>query len=66
MLWLTALCLCLAVLGIITAVFFAAVRNARTLKRDLNERFDGVQMRLEKQANALADELLGRTKDTTE
>jgi hypothetical protein len=66
MLWLTALCLCLAVLGIVTAVFFAAVRNARTLKRDLDERFDGVQVRLEKQANALADELLARTKDTTD
>jgi hypothetical protein len=40
--------------------------NTRALRRDLNERFDDVQARLEKQANALADELLARTKDTKE
>jgi hypothetical protein len=64
--WLIALCLCLALLALVTAVFVAAVRNARALRRDLDERFDAVQTRLEKQAVALADELLARTKDTTE
>jgi hypothetical protein len=66
MVWLVAFCLCLTLLAILTAVFFASVRNARALRRDLDERFDDVQARLEKQANALADELLARTKDTTE
>jgi hypothetical protein len=64
--WPIALCLCLALLALVTAVFFAAVRNARALRRDLDERFDALQTRLEKQAVALADELLARTKDTTE
>ena len=64
--WLIPLCLCLALLAIVTAIFIASVRNARSLRRDLNERIDDVQARLEKQANALADELLGQTKDTKE
>ena len=64
--WLIPLCLCLALLAMVTAIFFAAVTNARALRRDFNERFDDVQARLEKQANALADELLARTKDTKE
>ena len=64
--WLIALCLCLALLALVTAVFVASVRNARALRRDLDERFDAVQTRLEKQAAALADELLARTKDRTE
>jgi len=64
--WLIALCLCLALLGIVTAIFFAALANARRLRRDLNDRFDDLQARLEKQANALADELLARSKDKKE
>jgi len=64
--WLIPLCLCLALLALVTGVFIASVRNARALRRDLNERFDAVEARLAKQANALADELLARTKDTTE
>jgi hypothetical protein len=64
--WLIPLCLCLALLAIVTAIFVASVRNARALRRDFNERFDHLQARLEKQANALADELLARTKDTKE
>jgi hypothetical protein len=64
--WLIPLCLCLALLGIVTAIFFAALANARRLRRDLNDRFDDLQARLEKQANALADELLARTKDKKE
>ena len=58
--WLVPLCLCLAVLALVTGVFVAFVRNARALRRDLNDRFDAVQARLEKQANAIADELLRR------
>jgi hypothetical protein len=64
--WLIPLCLCLALLALVTAVFVTSVRNARALRRDLDERFDAAQARLEKQANAIADELLARTKDTTE
>ena len=64
--WLIPLCLCLALLALVTAVFVASVRNARALRRDLDERFAAAQARLEKQANAIADELLARTKDTTE
>jgi hypothetical protein len=70
MLWLIASCVVLAMVAIVTAVFVASVKNARALRRDLNQRFnqrfDDVQAQLEKQANALADELLARTKDTTE
>jgi hypothetical protein len=61
--WLIPLCLWLALVGLVTGVFVASVRNARALRRDLDERFDQVQHRLEKQANALADELLERTED---
>jgi hypothetical protein len=64
--WLIPLGLCLALLALISGVFVASVRNARALRRDLDERFDAVQAQLEKQANALADELLARTKDATE
>jgi hypothetical protein len=64
--WLIPLCLCLALSALVTAVFVAAVRNALALRRDLDERFDALQSRLEKQAVALADELLARTKNTTE
>ena len=62
--WLIPLCLCLAMVAIVTGVFVASVRNARALRRDLNTRFDAVQAQLEKQANAIADELVARTKDT--
>jgi hypothetical protein len=64
--WLVPLCLCLALVALVTGVFVASVRNARALKRSFEERFDTVQIRLEQQANALADELLARTKDRTE
>jgi hypothetical protein len=64
--WFIPLCLFVTLLALITAVFVASVRNARALRRDLTERFDAVEARLEKQANALADELLGRSNDTTE
>ena len=64
--WLVPLLLCLALVAIVSGVFVASVRNARALRRDLDERFDAVQARLEKQANAIADELVARTKDTSE
>ena len=64
--WLVPLLLCLALVAIVSGVFVASVRNARALRRDLNERFDAVQARLEKQANAIADELVARTKDSKE
>ena len=64
--WLAPLCLCLALVAIVTGVFVAAVRNARALRRDLDERFDAAQARLERQANAIADELLARTPERTE
>jgi len=66
MTWLVPLCLCLALVAIVTGVFVAAVRNARALRRDLDERFDAAQARLERQANAIADELLARTPERTE
>jgi hypothetical protein len=61
--WLVPLCLWLGLLAIVTGVFLAAVRNARTLRRDLNERRDAAQASLEKQANALADELLAHARE---
>ena len=64
--WLIPLCLCLALVAIVSGVFVASVRNARALRRDINTRFDAVQAQLEKQANAIADELVARTKDTKE
>ena len=64
--WLVPLCLCLALVAIVTGVFVAAVRNARALRRDLDDRRDAAQARLERQANALADELLARTPERTE
>jgi hypothetical protein len=63
--WLVPLCLCLALVALISGVFVAAVKNARALRRDLNVRRDAAQARLEEQANALADELLARTPDET-
>ena len=64
--WLIPLCLCLALVALVTAVLVASVKNARRLRRDVDERFDAVQVRLEKQANAIADELLARMKDNVE
>ena len=62
--WLIPLCLCLALLALVTGVFVASVRNARALKQDLDDRFDAVQARLERDANRIADELLARTNDS--
>ena len=64
--WLVPLCLCLALVALVTGVFVASVRNARALRQDLDTRRDAAQARLERQANALADELLARTPEKTE
>ena len=64
MVWLVAFVICLCLVAILITIFIGAVKNARTLRQDLNKRFDDVQMGLEKQANALADELLARTNDS--
>ena len=61
--WLIPLCLCLAMLALVTGVFVASVRNARAIRKDLDQRFDAVQARLERDANSIADELLTRTSD---
>ena len=66
MFWLIPLCLCVGLVVLVAAVFVGAVRNARTLRRDVDERFTDIQRKLEKQANALADELLARKKDPSE
>jgi len=64
--WLVPLCICLAMVAIVAGVFMAALKNARTLRRDMDERVNAAQARLERQANALADELFARTNDRTE
>ena len=66
MFWLIPLCFCLALVALVTIVFVGSVRNARALRRDVNERFNAIQGKLEKQANALADELLARKQDPSE
>ena len=66
MVWLVAFGVSLVLVAIFVTIFIGAVKNARALRRDLNKRFDDVQLRLEKQANALADELLTRTHDRPE
>jgi len=64
--WLVPLCLWLAMVALATGAFVVAVRNARALRRDICERRDAAQARLEKQATALVDELLTRSPDGTE
>ena len=61
--WLVPLCLLLALVGLVTGVFVASVRNARALRRDVCERRDAAQAGLERQANALVDELLARPRE---
>jgi len=59
--WFIPLCLCLVWLALVTGVFVASVRNARAIRQDLDKRFEAVQARLERDANAIADRLLDRT-----
>jgi hypothetical protein len=60
MFWLIPLCVTLALVALVAAVFVASLKNARALQRDVKERFDGIQEKLEQQATALTDELLTR------
>ncbi|HET7218383.1 MAG TPA: hypothetical protein VFJ02_10055 [Vicinamibacterales bacterium] len=66
MFWLIPLCLCVGLVVLVAAVFVGSVRNARALRRDVDERFTDIQRKLEKQANALADELLARKRDPSD
>ena len=54
----------------VTVVILALVRtfieNARALKEDMDQRFEALQARLEKDANSLADELFTRTPDQSQ
>ena len=56
--------------AVVTVVILALVRtfieNARVLKEDLDQRFEALQARLEKDANSLADELFTRTPDQSQ
>ena len=63
MFWLIPVGFFLALVALVTLVFVGSVRNARALRRDLDERFNDIQGRLEQQANALAD-LLTRKQDS--
>ena len=53
-----------------TVVILALVRtfigNARALKQDMDQRFEALQARLEKDANSLADELFTTTPDQSQ
>ena len=63
MFWLIPVGFFVALVALITLVFVGSVRNARALRRDVDERFHDIQGRLEQQANALAD-LLTRKQDS--
>jgi len=65
MFWLIPLGFCLALVALVTVVFVGSVRNARALRRDVDERFNDIQGKLEQQANALA-ELLTRQQDSAD
>ena len=56
--------------AVVTVVILALVRtfieNARALKEDMDQRFEALQARLEKDANSLADEFFTRTPDQSE
>jgi len=58
------LILVFSMVGLVIAVALVSIRNARAMRRDLNERFGAIQAQLERNANALADELLARSGDS--
>jgi hypothetical protein len=64
--WLVPLCLCVALVLLVSGVFVASVKNAKALRRDLNERRDVAQARLEGQAIELTDALLARAPEKRE
>ena len=61
--WLMPLCLCLALLALVTGIFVASVRMLGAIRQDFDKRFVAVQARLEWDANRLADELSARPSD---
>lgn len=60
--WIVAAALIVLVLGLVRT----CIRNARAIKRDMDQRFDALQARLERDANSLADEILSKTPDHSE
>jgi hypothetical protein len=54
------------VIVLVLALVRTLIRNARALKRDMDQRFAALQARLEKDANRLADELLTKTPDQSQ
>jgi len=50
----------LLTVALIAMVAVASVKNARAIKRDVDERFAAIDARLEKDANSLVDHLLDR------
>jgi hypothetical protein len=54
------------VIVVVPALIRTFIRNARALKRDMDQRFAALQARLEKDANSLADELLAKTPDRSQ
>ena len=49
-------------LAFIIAVTRACIRNARAIKRDVDQRFEKIRADLEKQGNATLDHILDREK----
>jgi hypothetical protein len=54
------------VIVLVLALIRTFIRNARAIKRDMDQRFAALQARLEKDANSLADELLTKTPDRSQ
>ena len=52
-----------AMFVVILALIRTYIRNARALKRDMDQRFAALQARLENDANALTDELFTKMPD---
>lgn len=50
----------LSVVALLVMIGVAAVRNARAIKRDVEERFKTIDARLKADANSLVDHLLDR------
>ena len=60
MVW--AICIGAVLLVVVLACVF--VRNARAIRRDVDERFRGVQAQLEEEANEVVENLLGGPRRT--
>lgn len=55
-----------AVLIVVLALVRTFIANARAIKRDMDQRFAALQVRLEKDANSLADEFLTKRPDQSQ